>query len=299
MAYIYTAQRPEIGIIECVQYKDSDFMIVLSGFFYEKRLSDKIVYPTFYGHGTRAALAKEIILRYKDDIPKLEIGICADGGGNIAKQETGGDLEETIRSILLPDEKSVRCRYDYERDIMYADIWQGVNRTQSQTDSNFVTFSNGFRNIKNVSAKNDSSNYKNYALVGGSGEGDQRIYAEVDLSGGLYKRKIFVDARNEQYDPESQTLDEYRAALAEKGLESLQKYVDISNVEFDAIADSGFRYLEDYDLGDKCDIIIEEMQKSYEARIIEIYETWSRGEHTVTLTFGDKIPTLYERARAK
>lgn len=299
MAYIYTKDRPELGMVQCVQYTDSDYMVVLSGFFYEKKLGDKIVFPVFTGYGNRAFLARRMITEYKADIPKVQLGSFADEGEKIQKQETGAELETAVRLMLQAEEKALRCRYDYINDIVYADIWRGADRTQSQGVNNFVTFSKGFRNLKNVSAKDDNSNFKNYAVVGGSGEGDERIYTVVDLSGGRYRQQLFVDAKNEKYDPEKQTLEEYRAALYQKGMEKLQAFVDIHNVEFDALADGGFKYLADYDLGDKCDIIIEELHKSYEARIIEISETWCRGIHTVTLTFGDKIPTLYERAKVR
>lgn len=296
MAYIYTKDRPELGMIQSVKFTGDDGMVLLSGYFYEKRLKDKIVWPVFNGYGTRAALAMQMITAYKADLP-LAPGTVADGGEKIEKQETGGELEKVLQTMLMADEKAIRCRYDYAGNKMYVDVWQGRDRTQGQTENNFVTFSRGFRNIRKVAVKDDSSNYKNYAIVGGAGEGAGRIYVAVDLSGGQYRQQIFVDARSEQYDPEKQTLAEYKAALYQKGLEKLQSYVDIHNVEFEAVADSGARYLEDYDLGDKCDIIIEEIRRSWQARITEVCETWSKGIHTVTLTFGDKIPTLYERAR--
>lgn len=299
MAYIYAKQRPELGMIQCVEFSDTDNMVVLSGMFYERKLADKIVYPVFNGYGNRATLARKMVSAYKSDIPKLALGTFKDEGEKIEKQETGGELEEVLHTMLQAEEKAYRCRYDYVADKVYFDIWQGVDRTQSQMENNFVTFSKGFRNIKNVNTKEDCSNYKNYAVVAGSGQADERIYQIVDLSGGNYKQMIFVDARNEKYDPEKQTLAEYKNALYQKGVEKLQDYVDIHNVEFDALANSGFKYLEDYDLGDKCDIIIEDVQKSYEARVIEILETWCKGVHTVTLTFGDKIPTKYEKARIR
>lgn len=296
-AYIYTKDRPELGIIQCVQYTDSDYMIILSGFFYEKKLADKIIHPVFNGYGNRPTLARQMVSTYKADIPKLTLGVFTDEGEKVEKQETGGTLEETIQTMLQADEKAYRCRYDYLNDTVYFDIWKGKDRTQSQTENNFVTFSKGFRNIENISAKNDCSNYRNYAIIAGSGEGDTRINTVADISDGTYQRQLFVDCRNEKYDPDKQTLSEYKAALYQKGIEKLQKYKHIRNVEFDVAADGGFKYLIDYDLGDKCDIIIEEIQKSYESRIIEIYETWRGGLHSVTLTFGDKIPTLYERAK--
>ena len=178
------------------------------------------------------------------------------------------------------------------------EIYRGLDRTQGQNGNHFVTFSRGFRNIQNVKAQSDGSAYKNYFVVGGQGEGADRITAVYDLSGGGYRQEQFLESKK-TYNPEKQSLEAYQDILLQEAVEKSGKYVDIHNVEFDAVAGVGAVYLEDYDLGDKCDIILNQVGISYEARIIEIMETWGNGEHRVTLTFGDKIPTLYEKARIR
>lgn len=297
MKYIYTNERPELGMIQKVEYTDDSASVILSGYFYEKKLADKIVYPMFEMYGTRSKFVAEIVKKFKSDIPKLSVAEYVNTGEAIQKQETGGTLEDVAHQTLQVEEKAYRCRYDYENDVVYFEIYQGKDRTQDQEKNNFVTFSKGFRNIKNVKLVTDDSNYKNFFVVAGNGEGEDRIYQITDLSDGKYQQQLFIDCRNEKYDQSEQTLDEYTSGLNQKAVETAVEYVKISNIEFDAIAESGFKYLRDYDLGDKCDIILEPVQLSFQARIIEVLETWTAGKHTVTLTFGDKIPTIYERAK--
>lgn len=299
MKYIFTAERPELGIIQKVVYTEDDEMVVLSGFFYEKRLADKVIYPVFERYDTRAGFVAAAVEQYKADIPKLQIAEYEDEGEKVQKQETGTTLEEMAHSTLQVEEKSYRCVYDFEQDVIKFEIYQGVDRTQEQNENNFVTFSKGFRNIRKVKAQRDSSGFKNYFIIAGQGEGEDRITEVLDLSGGGYRQELFIDASSKRYNSEKQTLAEYEEILIQTAVEKAKKYVNINNVEFDAIADAGAKYLEDYDLGDKCDIIIEQIGQSYTARIIEILETWKNGEHEVTLTFGDKIPTPYEKARIK
>lgn len=299
MSYVFTSERPELGVIEGVHYSDETNTVVLSGFFYERKLSDKIIYPTFFKSDTRAGYVAAAVAQFKDDIPKLQVAPYADDGEVVEKQVTGSNLEEMAHSTLRVEEKSYRCKYDFENDIVSFEIYQGKNRTQGQYENNFVTFSKGFRNLKNVSSKEDSSNFKNCFIVGGSGEGSERVYVTVDLSEGGYKRQLFIDCRDEQYTPDSQTLEQYKGILRQRAMEKARDYVDIHNITFDVDANKGAVYLKDYDIGDKCDIIIDDIQKSYEARIIEILETWSSGKHQVMLTFGEKIPTPYEKARLR
>lgn len=249
--------------------------------------------------GTREEFVTAAVEAYRGDIPKLTVGSCTHQGEQIRKQELGANLEEMARSTLQVEEKAYRCVYHFERDQVEFQIYQGKDRTQGQTENNFVTFSRGFRNLNKVRAESDDSAYRNYFVVGGQGEGADRIMAELDLSGGGYRRELFIDGSGKSYQPEKQSLEEYQGVLIQLALEKAEKYVSIQNVEFDTVAEAGARYLEDYDLGDKCDIILDQPQVSYEARIIEILETWNGGEHQVTLIFGDKIPTLYERARIR
>lgn len=297
MRYIYTRNRPEIGMIQKVVYTDEEELVELSGFFCEKLLADKIIYPVFERYGTRAGFVAAAVAKYKSDIPRLKVAEFDDSGEKIRKQETGATLEEMAYSTLQVEGKSYRCRYDLEQDVINFEIYQGIDRTQAQTVNNFVTFSRGFRNIKNVRAQSDSSAYKNYFVVGGQGEGAERITATLDLSEGGYRRELFIDGKSKSYAEDKQTQEEYMEVLIQLATEKAQRYVSIENVEFDTVADAGAKYLEDYDLGDKCDIIIDSIGKAYEARIIEVLETWDSGVHQVTLTFGDKIPTVYERVR--
>lgn len=299
MKYIYTNERPELGDIEQIKYTQDDSMVVLSGFFYERRLNDKIVYPMFKERATRSKFIADAVDTYKDDLPIVVDGNYPSGGSAATRQDTGSNLDELAHKTLQAEERAYRCVYDYENNRMTFEIYQGKDRTQSQNANNFVVFSKGFRNIRKASVTEDSSNFKNYFVCGGQGEGSARIYATLDLSGGGYKRMQFLDMRDVEYNSSKMTLAEYGEALQERAKEKAAEYVDIHNVEFDADATTSFVYLRDYDLGDKCDIIIDPIMRSYEARIIEVIESWSKGVHQVTLTFGDKIPTQYEKARIR
>lgn len=297
MKYIYTADRPETGCIEQVKYTQDDSMIVLSGFFYERKLNDKIVYPVFKEYATRSKFVADAVEAYMDDLP-IQVGDYDNTGTAATRQDTGSNLDDLAHNTLKAEEKAYRCVYSYEDNQMIFEIYQGKDRTQGQNVNNFVTFSKSFRNIRNVCVTEDSSNFKNYFVCGGQGDGSARIYAVLDLSGGGYKRMQFLDMRDIEK-TDGMTNAEYREVMQSRAREKAAEYVDIHNLKFDADANSSFIYLEDYDLGDKCEIIIDELQRSYEARIIEIMETWSKGIHQVTLTFGDKLPTKYEKARLR
>lgn len=305
MAYVYCPDRPEAGIIQKIEYKNTakGKLVQMSGFFLERILWDKIIYPTYYANGNPEDTARDIVSKYKDDIPLLELGpkTIADAPDNsLVWQETGGEIGEVLYSRLQTQQLSQRCRYSYDENKIYYEVWKGVDRTQDQSVNNFVTFSAVFKNIQQATVTTDNSNYKNYFVVAGVDEvqddDSTRIVVEVDLSNGGYKKKLFLDQKSLSWDKEKQSIDDYKKSLYEKGVEKALDYVDTINVEITA-QNFGFIYREDYDLGDLCDVIISDLNLTLTARIIEVDEVLKGNQHNITLILGDKIVTSAQKAR--
>ena len=61
------------------------------------------------------------------------------------------------------------------------------------------------------------------------------------------------------------------------------------------IKDKEELYLVDYDLGDKVEIVVEPLNTNLVTRIIEVNEVFKKGQHTVSLTFGTKVPRVYRK----
>ena len=298
MAYVYSNDRPELGIVEQLKYTDDDGMVVLSGFFAERILNRRCIYPMLKQSSTRSKFCADAVEAYPVDGVDIVIDTYDNTGDVATRQETGGQLDEVCHTMLQAEEKAYRCYVDYETGKLHFQIYQGVDRTQSQSENNFVVFSPAWRNMKKLNVTSDNSNYYNYFIAGGQGEGADRAYVVIDLSAGEPIRQKFLDMRDVEK-AEDMTAAQYEAVLTAKAVERAASYVDIKNVEFDADTSRSFQYLVDYDLGDKCDIIIDKMRLAFEARIIEVLETWTKNVHKVTLVFGDKIPSPYEKVRLK
>ena len=146
----------------------------------------------------------------------------------------------------------------------------------------------------------DNSNFKNYAVVIGNGryeEGNQiEVIVDLRSNKNVYAQKLYVDQTGQTYDETKQTLDEFKEQLCQAGIEELAQYTDITSVSFDTI-DRGLTYMKDYDLGDKCDVVLDSIGESYTVRIIEVTEVFKENKHTISLQFGNKVPTVYNKAR--
>lgn len=302
MAYLYTKDRPETGIIQKVRQEGTvkGEFVELSGYFLERILNDKIVYPTFYATGNLELACRQLLEQYKEDIPLLQLPAAPAGlGQDTVWQELGGCLGDVLAERLEAQELGLRCALDYENGRILAQVWQGRDRTQSQGQNNFVVFSSGFKNIEKLQLDRDLSNYKNWALVQGKGVGDELIQQEVDLSAGGYKRKVFFES-TKRFDPKKQTLQEFKEGLYQFGLEKLtSKYGQSTNIELDVSPASGrgFAYLRDFDLGDKVDVVLNRLGLALECRIVSVHEVWKKGAHTVSIELGNKVLTDFEKAR--
>ena len=302
--YVFNSQRPELGMIQKFEYarKSDGQLILLSGYFYEFKLNDKITYPRFRQSGNIETVARAIVEKYKDDIPLLEFADANNPllGESVAKQTTGDGLATVLYSLLKTQQMSYACVYDYVNQKIRFKVWQGLDRTQSQTQNSFASFSSKLRNIHDEKITKDTTAFKNFAIVIGNGnyEDGKQIDVTVDARSNQseYKRIVYIDKTEELYESEKETLESYKDKLMQMGKEELlKKYASILNVSFETVRRSGLIYLEDYDLGDKCDILIDDFQMAFQARLIEVKEVFKNSVHEIGLSFGDKVPIAYRK----
>lgn len=287
MLYIYTKDRPELGKINKVQYTITAGLkaVQLSGNFIEYELDDKVVHPQFVASGNIEDEAIRMIKKYKADIPLLTVAESQKKGNQTAFTSNDGTLGNELYTALQAHELSPRVSYNYENNVKIISIWQGKDRTQAQAINNPITFSTAFKNLidPNVVINKD---FKNYAIVKGKFDGaDVRVVA--DISNGDYQRQTFIDGSSVEVE-EGMTLEQYKALLVQYGANKLiTDYVSINNILFD-VDPSEYTYMQDYDLGDKCTVIIEDINLVLETRIISIYEVFKDNTHNISLEFGNQ-----------
>ena len=71
------------------------------------------------------------------------------------------------------------------------EIYSGIDRSKNQTDNTYVIFD--AESISETTYTNDAENYKNVALVGGSGEYLTKLYASYGNATGMNRFEMFVD----------------------------------------------------------------------------------------------------------
>lgn len=310
-AYIGMPDRQEIGMVQKMEYSNSD-TILLSGFFAEKMLDWKAIYPKFVPkrpsslpgttvHFDVNMVATQMFNANKGDLPIYEgnmgiVELADDAAGFSAVDDK---LGERMYSFLESYEASYKVYYDYDMERLYFETWKGKDRTTSQTTdypNPYQMFSDEFGNIGTRSATFDDSGYYNYAIVPADADedGKERETLYVDLSDGGFKRETVIDMRSSSVS-DDQTMEQWRGAVIQEAREQLLNYSKVEDVNIHPLSDKG--YLQDYDLGDKIEAKLTKIGVSLESRIVEVNEVFKAdGGHEITLGLGNKRITNIGRA---
>lgn len=178
-------------------------------------------------------------------------------------------------------------------------MYNGIDRTLTQTKNNPVVFSPKYYNLINSEYAVDATNNKTMAFIAGEGEGDARTVIwthktydptlEHAVPKQLDRREIFVDARDLQSkkdDGTYMTFDEYILALRQRGKEKLFEAGTVEGLSGEVDTTLQFIYRRDWDLGD-----IVSLENEYglaaNARILEVVECDDENGYRITPTFSD------------
>lgn len=197
-------------------------------------------------------------------------------------------IEQQVTYDLLGDKIIEICKaYGYGWKILFFnnafhfDLYKGLDRSIDQSANSKVIFSPEYENLTSSRYNEDTSDYRNVALVAGEGEGVERKKRTVGSATGLDRYELFVDAsgisRNEGTEEEID-LPDYYEALINEGKGKLAEHIVTTSFEGEVNSDS-YRYKTDYDLGD-----IVTVKNQYgitvNARITEVIETWDNEGYT-------------------
>lgn len=190
-------------------------------------------------------------------IPNLMLGVSAGLTDTIEKQITGDKLDQAIIDICTAYNYGWEI-YVYNGMMMFI-VYQGLDRSYSQNDRPYVVFSEEFENILNSAYELNSESYANTTLIGGEGEGIERIYTTVNNSNsGLERYEVFTDARDISQNKDSEdAIDSatYLNLLAERGNENIASLANTEGFTGEVLSDVTYKYGEDFYLGDKVTVV--------------------------------------------
>jgi len=220
-------------------------------------------------------------------IPNLIIAEDLQRGQNIAIdlrfQKIGDELYKLAEAYDLGHHIYLDAQ---NRQLIY-DVFEGVDKSASQTTNNRVIFSDAFKNIYSEEIIVDGKGEANYAYVGGQGTGIDRVIAEVGTTTGYGRKELFVDAR-----------DSLDADLPLRGQEELAKRARILSIKARVLPDrKNAEYRKDWDLGDIVTVWLKKFGIRQDLRITQITEIYDKDGFKLDVVFGKEVRTFYDAVK--
>lgn len=279
----------EAGIIEDIEKEESDIKneITVKGRFLSSYMDRRLIKKTVNFSG-KTEVAMRQLYSGVVPLPLVELGSLNGFPESVEFQVTMKNLLTYESKLSRAGAIGFRFRPDFrERKIVF-ETYQGKDRTFSQHENNRVIFSESYNNLNNAIYRYNNQNLKTFAIVGGQGEGDARIYYELGGGEGYDLREVFVDAKD--INPDGLTTAQYKAALLQRAQETLNDAIASETLESETDAAINFVYKEDYDLGDIVTVRKKKWNLYMNQRITELSEVYEYGGMTVVPTFGDPLP---------
>ena len=143
--------------------------------------------------------------------------------------------------------------------------------------------SENFGNVKVNNIILSTENYRNYAIVLGEGEEENRTRVDVDLTNGEKRHELIVDARDIQRE-DGETSTQYNARLYARGVESLiQQQKTWECAILPLVKEFGSKY----DLGDMVEIVLNEYNIKLKARISRFTQKQQRNQIETIVEIGN------------
>ena len=142
--------------------------------------------------------------------------------------------------------------------------------------------------ITDFGYERDITDHCNFAYVVGDG-----VTVEIDQTNGARRRELYVRGSTSRKNDDGSTMTDaqYREKLRQEGLEKL-KDKQVAEVLSGTANSKNLRYRIDYNLGDLCTCVNQQIGKMTDKRIVEIKEVFEDGNVEILPKFGEDTVTI-------
>lgn len=280
----------EAGVIEYLIMEQSNLknQITAKGRFLSGYMDRRIYRGTYTAEDKKTELVMRELLQKVTAIPLVQLGDRLGNTETVTFQMSYKNLLEYEKRLSRSSNIGFRFIPDFEAKTITFDLYEGLDRSESQSDRNRVTFSEDYNNISEAKHTLNDQTYYNVCYVGASDNTIIVVAGDNTLTG-LERREMYVDGASVNKDDFGSD-SAYRKALKEYGGQTLGGYAMADSFECTTLANGNFVYRKDYDLGDVVTVKKKNWNLTKDMRITEIRETYEYGAMTVEPTFGDPLP---------
>lgn len=272
--FVWRQDRETIGVIKSVEIKDD--VLIATGKQAVRVLDDIAFVGTIYP-GDRIYFAISEAYYKTSQNPYI----------SIKNKDVKDEYDHQISNKSMLSLITTMCQ---ECDVGFSSkfLWTSNDPTidievYKPTQNPNLIFSELIGNLSGISVSFSSENFKNYAIVLGAGEGDERKKVFVDKTNGGERYELIVDARDVQPE-ENETPEDYLARLESRGIEALLEKQNTLNCAFSVLADD---FGKRFDLGDILTINLSDFGMQLIARVTRFSEKAQNNLSKVTIEVGN------------
>lgn len=283
----------EAGIIEYVEISHDDREIItVSGQFATSYLSRRIIWNTETLNDTLSdcvgQLLQNHIINPSDADRKMDFlhYINDNITEPISTQISYRNLMDAIMGLCEASDVGIKTVFNPTAKTFTVRLYKG---TQSQ-----AVFAEEYENLISQIFTQSVVDYSNIVLIGGEGEGAERVFVTIGGGVGVDRREIFVDAkdlRSEDFP------DDYTIALLFRGQSKLSERIMTQSFDSTFNPHGNLRYKIDFDLGQVVKVLSKKWGVTLETRITEIEETYYADGQSLDVVFGKGILTLPQKLK--
>jgi hypothetical protein len=158
-----------------------------------------------------------------------------------------------------------------------------------------AVFSKEYENLTGQVYTESTADYANSALIGGEGEGAERVFVTIDGGSGEARRELFIDAKDLR---QEDFPNDYADALLFRGQSALSELAPRYTFDAEVNPHGNLAYKTDFDVGQVVKVISKAWGVTQTARITEIEETYDASGLSLAVTFGKSELTLAQKIRS-
>ena len=291
--YLWKSDDEEAGLIEFHELSAPNReMIVVSGRFATSMLARRIVWGTETLTGDMSACVGQLLTNHiinPSDIIRKIPGITFESptlGISVRTQASFHNLLDLIAALCDAGEVGIKTIFDPNGGPLRVCLYKG--------DVTQAVFSKEYENVIDQIYTQSLLDYANTALIGGEGEGSERIFEKITGGSGEDRYEIFVDARDLQ---EADFGAEYAAALLFRGEGKLSERDRVNSFDASVNPYGNLIYKQDYDLGSVVRVLSPRWNLNMTARITEVEESYDTDGRSLRVVFGKPVLSLLRKLK--
>lgn len=298
---LYKTDEAEPGIITRRYLKlnsKGEETILVQGYMASRYLNQRIIWDKMIVKGTVERVMRQLVYEQVISpadsariIPNIELGELHGYEGEIEKQISYDNLQQSLTELSQLSELGYRLIPDINERKLYFDVYRGVDRTAGSSVP--CVFTRDFGNVYTQEYSEDNTNYRNVCRIGGKGEDDDRIMTAVGNASGQDRYEMFYNAAG--LSSKDITDSEYTNQLRQKGEEKLSSYCAAKAFESKINESKAINCA----LGDYVTCTDRKWGIMVDTQIKKIEKSISKKEKSIEVTFGDNVPTLIQLLKAK